>query len=377
MKPPSPRLRPRWSRYLARGWSVPLACLVGLVLFLRMLLNPVVQKTTLQSLDSLPGYYARLRGVTVSLTHLRYSLDGLRLDRLDERGRAVPFVRLEYLTASIDLDLLLHGTLDADLELERPTVWLTVAPSHGPKPSLAPSPPPIDWQTQLQAIVPFRLQRIAVRDGTAHFTDELRLRRPAQLDLQRIEIVVEDLTNRWQPGHPLPAHAMLSAEVGSSGRLTAEASVAPLQPLPTFDLQAHVDRFNLTDLDRLLAAYSGLTLERGTMDVFIEVTSRNGAMKGEIRPLFRDVKVDAAGVHPSLWKQFTADLLQTGVGILESPGGTTVATTIPLTASAKGPNVGVWSAIGSTLRNAFIEALPRAFPGFTPQRPPSGPPLHG
>ena len=364
---PTPMVRPGWLPG-GRAVVVPLVAILGMLGFLRMALNPIVEYETLQALSSAAGYFARLRGVTVSVSKLQYRLDGLALDRILPDGKPLPFVSLDGLNVALSWKDLLHGRLLTDIDLLRPKAWISVAAKPEAKQAPAPSRP-VDWQARVHSFLPLTVQRLAIRDGEVDLSVALRHAPPMQLQLRSIEVVVENLNNRPSPDRPLPVQAALRASVGTSGRFVAEASVAPLALRPTFDLKAQLSDFHLPDLDRLVAAYSGIEFIHGSMALYLEATGRDGRIRGKARPLFTavDVKSTAAPLtHPSVWKDLLADLAQAGIGVMENPTNAAVATTVPIHATVQGTKVNVWETLVGVVRNGFIEALPRAFPSFQP-----------
>lgn len=94
--------------------------------------------------------------------------------------------------------------------------------------------------------------------------------------------------------------------------------------------------------------------------------SSEGAYKGYVKPLFKNMKVfdlkkDSKNPFKAIWEA----IVGAAAKILESKRTGRVATEIPIRGNYHDKNIDYWAAIGNLLRNAFIEAIRPGFEGIT------------
>ena len=124
-------------------------------------------------------------------------------------------------------------------------------------------------------------------------------------------------------------------------------------------MNAEMIGLNLVEVNDFLKAYGKFDVQKGTFGVYTEAAAKDGKIIGYTKPIIKDLDVIE-------WKDEKEDplgqkLLESVVGlggwIFKNRSEDQVATEIEFEGELKDPAINVWSIIGETLRNAFIEAL--------------------
>ena len=126
-----------------------------------------------------------------------------------------------------------------------------------------------------------------------------------------------------------------------------------------------------------MASKSGVTVSKGTMDLFLEIDCRGGQLKGGIKPVLKNVEVVQG--KPGLDNALKAVLADAAVKIFSDrvADRAAVATVIPIRGDINKPDLQLWPAIAGVIRNAFVVGVSESFERLPPpaSSEPKGP-LH-
>jgi hypothetical protein len=305
-------------------------------------------------LDRTKGYAGSVADIDVSLLRGAYQIDGVEIHK--EGGKApVPLFSADQIDLSIEWRALLDGSLVGEVELLRPRLDVVV----GPTPAHTQTGAEVNWAHRLEKLFPFDFDRFAVVDGQLHFQDPYR-EPPVDVALRDVDGEARNLTNSRELSARRPAHVSFHARAQRSGRAAGELEIDPFAARPDFRLKLELVSLQLPELDDFLRAYAGVDAERGQLDVYSEVVSRDGRFDGWVEPLLRDLDVlrveeEATQQNPlaTLWEA----LVGIAAELLENQSEDQLAARIPLSGSYEQPDLGVWGAFVSLVRNGYVEAL--------------------
>ena len=122
--------------------------------------------------------------------------------------------------------------------------------------------------------------------------------------------------------------------------------------------------------ERSRGAYGGFDVAAGVLSVYSEVSVKDGAITGYVKPLFRDVHVGANGAEEepkTLGRRLYQGVVSAASKILKNRPRREVATVVTISGRVDRPRFSVLEAVGHLLQNAFFKAI---LPGFEPQRSP-------
>jgi hypothetical protein len=247
-------------------------------------------------------------------------------------------------------------------ELDGLKINLIAAPTKEEQ-QLEPETP--NLQQVLNEMVPFKVDRVQVRNGEITFIDKTSKTFP-KLWLHDIELTVENLATRAAMVENAPTTAALAATFQENGKLSVFLTADPLAQGLFFAGQAELTDFPLNELHGILKEKTGLTLTQGTLDVYAEVICRDGVLSGGIKPLIKNAEVEAAkpGLDNAL-KEWLADV---AIDLLSDrvKGRNAVSTVIPISGTVKKPEAQLVPTILGVYRNAFVLALTEGFAQVPP-----------
>jgi Domain of Unknown Function (DUF748) len=208
--------------------------------------------------------------------------------------------------------------------------------------------------------VQLRIARLDVVKSTFGFLNRAASP-PYRVVLTDADIRLEDLSNQARDGR---ASVSLTGQLMGNGSTRLTARLQPQTGSADLDLTAQVERADMGRLSDLVQAYSGVGVQAGELSVFAELTLREGAIDGYIKPLVRDVQVGTgAGTGPG--RRVYEGMVETAARVLRNRSRGEVATIVQLSGPVDHPQVSRWRTIGRLLQNAFFRPIA---PGFEEKR---------
>lgn len=333
---------------------------LGVVILARALLPGYVERRLNAAFADLDGHTGHVEDLDLALWKGAVRLEAVTIDR-DEAGTRKPLLRADAVALRVRWRELLRGALVGELDLHRPRYFLEAAPPAAPDDDVR-SGTRIDWGG-LADLAPFQITRFEVHGGELAYHDP-HAEPPVSIALRQIRIFARDWGNRPGGGAARPAYARASARAFRSAGVFAELDADPLAPHPDFALRLRSEGIELAELNEFLRAYAGLDVAAGRLDVFFEVAAADGAFEGYLKPLVRDLDVSSPADASDSWTDRLWEAAAGGVAeLFENQPEDQQGSRIPLEGRFSDPDLDLVGAIGSLLRNAFIEALPAQLEG--------------
>ena len=214
--------------------------------------------------------------------------------------------------------------------------------------------------------VELAIERLDIVKSSFGFVNQAA--RPSyRIVLTDTDVSLEHLGNQRSQG---PAVARIRGRLMGSGETHITATVQPQTGSADIDLTAQIERVDLASMKDLVRAHGGLDVAGGELSVYSELRTKDGALSGYVKPLFRDVKIGGdgdAGQEKSLRRRLYEGLVNVAGKILRNRPRGEVATVVTLGGRVDGPEFRRWQVVGRFLQNAFIKAI---LPGYEePKRP--------
>lgn len=251
---------------------------------------------------------------------------------------------------------LVPGALAGAIDVERPRIHLVVASD----PAASQTGLDADWSETAKRMEPLRLDRVVVRDAAIHFRGARTKPTVDLVVLQDLDVAAVNLKNTEQRDDRRVARVAVRATPMQSGRLQAKARFAPGADPPDFELDARVAGAQLSDANNLLRARLDLDVEKGRFSTDVTLDAKDGRLRGSVRPVVEELDVVSAqeAKRQNPLETFWEGLIDATAALFENPREERIATRIPISGSIADPEVGVWPAIGTLVRSAFVESLP-------------------
>jgi hypothetical protein len=340
---------------MRRSYAIGLVAAALVLLAARVALPHVLERWVEWILDRNAEYTGRVDDVDVALWRGAYALDGVAIEK---RSGAVPvpFLACPRIDLSIHWRALFRGAVVGEVWFLEPDLNFVRGRSRATRQTGAGA----DWRAIVEALFPLRIDRVVVSDGRVHYRDFGTDPR-VDVRLERVQIEGRNLTNSLEIAETRVAHVVLRAVPMQQGEMRIALAFDPFAQRPTFDLDATTRNVALTPWNDFFRAYAGLDVQRGSLDLYAELEASDGRFEGYLKPFLRDVDVldfreerEEQGLLASLWEAIVGG----GAELLEDQSEDQQAARIPIRGAAREPDVGFWPALGSAVRNAFVDALP-------------------
>ena len=341
--------RLRQSRFL----KLLLAILAAL-LVLRAALPYGVKWYVNRVLADIPGYYGRIDDIDIKLWRGAYEVHGLEFVKLNGKVRD-PLFSARVIAIAVDWRALFQGKLATSIELDRPVFTVV----KGATEETSQTSVDAKWQTQVQKLYPFEINRLVARDGALVFKN-LAMKPPLDASLDQLQLEVANLTNATE-GQGLFADGRLRARLLKSAQLEADVKMDPLSDPWEADLDAKILALPLTALNPFADAYGSFDFQKGTGSLYFENVSREGRYKGYFKLILEGVDVVdwEKEKKDSLGRKLWESLVGGAFEVLENQPHDRFAVRLPVEGDMRGADFHVWSAVKSIFANAFVRLMPK------------------
>jgi len=350
---------PRWLRRLLTAGAI----VVGLVVIVRLLLDPVATHFTRKALREADGIRGDFQSVHVTVFPPGYQIRRLKIVEHPRDDWKNPLFYAERVAATLDMSELLHGRLAARARLDEPKIAIV----KRKKKDDAKAAGVPDVRDALLRALPAEINRIEVRGGEILYRD-LTAPRDPEIWVHHLELAVENIATRPNRTEGRPVTVSGSAKLGRSGDVTVFVSANPFARKIEFAGNVSVEGWKAAELFDLIEPATDLQTVAGTIDVFAEFKSASGMITGGVKPVLKNVKVRPT--EDNFGNKLKAWLADEGVRLLSDrvPDRNAVATIVPIKGRLDDPEVQLWPTVVGVIRNAFVVGISS---GFTHLPPPT------
>jgi uncharacterized protein DUF748 len=248
---------------LGRRWQWVVGVVIS-ILVLGVLVSYLVEEPLRRYIER--EVNARLKGYTASIHHLDFHLIGFSWDLEDvvlvqDANPDPPVMKMKELSASIQWWALMFGRVVADFEFDQPVVYIDR--EHLERESKDDVPVQArGWQDALQAVYPFKLNELVVKNGTFTYVEEGQTR---PLALTKINAVAQDIRNVQSKKGVYPSPLHVDAVVFDNGRALIDGH-ADFMAEPHAGVKGRVDltKIELDYFTPVLARYN-LVVKKGVL----------------------------------------------------------------------------------------------------------------
>ena len=267
---------------------------------------------------------------------------------------------------------LLSANGDVEYGLETKTVELRTAHVEGVHLEYVQPPQTEGVERRRVAQAAQKARAISHAPGVLVQIDELRATRSTfgfqnQSTTPPYRVFVSDLTgtlrNLSNQEHQGPAEAALSGKFMGTGTLNSTASFRAGPRGSAFDVAVQIEQASLPAMNDLLRAYGRFDVAAGRFSFYSELSAKNGAVTGYVKPLFQDVKVYASGQEKGkpFFRKVYERVVDWGAALLENRQRKEVATKAEVSGRLDNPKVNTLEVVLRLVQNAFFKAI---LPGF-------------
>jgi hypothetical protein len=338
---------------ISRRTRLVLLLLVAFFIVIRAALPWAVKAYVNHQFDKMPDYAGRVSDVDIHLLRGAYQIHGLEILKTDGHV-PVPLFAARKVDFSMEWKELFHGALVGEIIIEKPEVHFVA----GPTPEETQTGGNRSWGETLASLFPFKFNRVKINDGTIHFQN-FHSTPPVDIHVGDLAATITNLTNTRDLTEQLPAGLSARGTTLGGGEVELHLKMNPLAPAPAFELSGQLTNVNLVALNDFLKAYGKFDVERGTFALFASFAAEDGKYEGYTKVFFENLDVFAwekerkKNVLQIFWHAIVGGITT----VFRNQPNDRLAAKIPVSGSFTGTDVGIWSAAGTLLRNAFIQAL--------------------
>jgi hypothetical protein len=312
-------------------------------------------------LSELDGYRGSIYDVDIHLYRGAYTIDSLKVFKIDG-NMEVPFVDIPLTDLSVEWGALFDGEIVGEVIFKGPELNFiggNPAPEDGKEGTANQSGGDVDWTKPIKDLMPLKINRMEIQDGTVSFHN-FTTRPRVTVSLTDLDALATNLRNTTDQEERLPSTISATATSIGGGRLILNMGINILKPIPDMDLDMKFEQVNMPALDDFFKAYAMVDVERGSFNLYSEITIDSGMVAGYVKPIAVNVKVvdwqeDKEKPLNLMWQSFVGLVAE----VFENQKEDQFATRVPLQGDLNSVDAGVWPSVWNIFRNAFVKAFDR------------------
>lgn len=181
-----------------------------------------------------------------------------------------------------------------------------------------------------------------------------------RLFLTDLDVHLTNFSNHLSEGTMV---AKVTGKFMGSGQTLVGATFRPETDGPDFAIAASIENTDMQAMNQLLRAHGNFDVVRGFFSVYTELRVKNGAVRGYVKPLFKEM--DVYDAHQDREKNLFQKIYEGLVGgvsqLLENRPREEVATKANIAGHLENPQASTWQVLVNLIQNAFFQAI---LPGF-------------
>jgi hypothetical protein len=330
-----------------KKWIVIILCVVVALIGIRIALPYLVIHYANKALAEIPGYRGSIADVDISLYRGAYSLDEVKIFKLTG-NREIPFIDVQILDVSVEWKALFDGAIVGEVYIDRPTLNFVHKQQMGED---------VNWAEKVKQLLPIRINRIEILNGTVAFYD-FSTEPKVDLRLKDLNVVGTNFANAEDQQEALPSTLKATAISIGEGKLALNMRLNALKKVPDLDMNFKFEDVNMPALNDFFRAYARVDVEQGNFSLYSEMTVKDGAVQGYIKPVAEnleiiDVEKDDQNPISLIWET----IVGFAVEIFKNKPEDQLATQVPLSGDLNNVETSVWIAIWNIFRNGFVAAF--------------------
>lgn len=304
------------------------------------------------------AYQGRIEDFDLALYRGAYQIQGLKIWKKEANGK-LPLIQ----AADIDLALawraLFQGRILGDLAIQG--LRMNFVDSESKKKKQFGNEQK-NWNEVFSSLIPIDIESLKITDSEVHFVNH-DYRVPVDLIADRLHLEAANLRNTEKKGVLLPSRAQLKGRLQKNAEFIFKGQFNLIKDPLAFNIDAQMKDFALAKLNNFFLVYGPFTFARGRLSVFSELSSREGRVKGYIKPFFEDIKMVANQENFISFKHGLVEFLMGAGNIILRNLSKDTATRLEFEGPLADPKLDKWEAFWSSLKNAFGSPLKQTIEG--------------
>lgn len=336
-----------------RNTSLFFVVLGLLFVAVELALVPVVNR----ALDGADDTYAlHIDDIELKPWSLGWTAEGLTV-RLRADPDREPLLEVDTIDAALDGAALLQGRVIGAITLDGPTARFesrqTTLGSRGEVIGVDRA-----LADLLRGMLPVNVDKVVVQNGVVTFVTDVALpaggSKALDLRITDLALTADNLTNSAHLTKPLFGTVTATANAEGYGALRTTVHLDPTAAAPTFDLDASVTGIALPALNEWASAFGRFTFDSGSLDVFTEVSAKDGRFRGFVQPLAHNVEM--VTLHRDIGSKLVGGIVDGAARVLTNPKAARGAG-LPFSGTFAKLDAASLDKMLATLKTALFDAL--------------------
>ncbi|AWV97087.1 DUF748 domain-containing protein [Arcticibacterium luteifluviistationis] len=325
-----------------------LIAIIALLIIFRLFLPVIVKNYLNNVLAELPGYTGAVENVDIALIRGAYVIKGMHLSVMDA-GTEIPFINLPETDISVEWKSLFKGSIVSEIIMNDPEIIYIMEDQEDTEGAVQE-----DWTKALTDIVPLDINHFEIHSGKISLV-MLSADPNIDLTMEKVELTADNLSNVIAARGTLPSTFEINANTFGEGTLSMNGNLNLLKEVPDMDISFKLENSKVTALNDLTRHYGKLDFASGMFNIYGEMAIADSYLKGYVKPFIKNSElIDSEdGFLETVWEGFIGFFKF----ILKNQKTDSVAMKVQFEGDLSNVETGVWSTVGSIIKNAWIKAF--------------------
>jgi hypothetical protein len=344
---------------------------VLVLLIARLLLPYFVTRFVNKVLADIPGYSGSISDVDIRLIRGAYVIRDLKLFKI-EGIKKMPFIDAPAIDLSVEWSAIFKGSIVGEVIFSNPKLnFIGGDQKDASGKTTNQTGEDVDWTVPIKRLMPLQINRFEIENGSVFFYD-FTTKPNVDIHLKQFHLLASNLNNADKQSGTLPSKINATAISIGGGKLVVDMDINVLKEIPDLDMDMKFESINMPALNEFFFAYAKVDVEKGSFNVYSEMTIVDGKIEGYVKPLATDVKIvslknDKQDGINLIWQSIAGFFVE----IFTNQKKDQFATKAELTGNLNDVKTKVWPTAWNVFRNAFIKAFEKNTDNtikFTPRK---------
>lgn len=344
--------------------------IIILLVVARLTLPYFITRHVNKVLADIPGYMGSIADVDIHLIKGAYTIRELKILKVEGNDK-IPFIDIPATELSIEWPAIFKGSLVGDITFINPKLnFIGGDKKEGSGKTTNQTGENVDWTVPIKQLMPLPLNGLEIKDGSIFFYD-FTTNPKVDIHLKQVQLLATNLNNVDKQNIPLPSKVNATAVSIGNGQLTIDININVLKEIPDLDMDMKFEAINMATLKDFFFAYAKVDVEKGTFNVYSQLTINDGKLNGYVKPLAQDVKIVSwdekkEGIN-LIWQSIVGFFVE----VFTNQKKDEFATKANLEGDLNIIKTQTWPTVWSIFKNAFVKAFEKNTDNtikFTPRK---------
>lgn len=336
---------------------IAIIVIIIVLIGIRLYLPRLVKNQINNQISAIEGYYGGVNRVSMQLFRGSVQMHDFVLFEEYSTDPDIPFIHARFTDLNIHWASLFKGHLVAEIYLDSLLVNFTLTEEE-----VDAEEERFDLFRTLEGLTPISINIFRITNSEISYIDPTS-DPEVNIFLSDLFFEARNLRNIVNKQDTLPSTVRLETRIMETGILVSNAGLNLMKQVPDFEFDFELENVDLTQFNDFTDAYADFTIDVGILNLYSEAAARDGAVTGYVKPLIEILEITPPEKDQSLLQDIYEGVLDLFARLLKNPETENIGTRVEFEGRLDDPDVEVWSAIWTLLRNAFLESISKGIEG--------------